>query len=92
MKISKEAKKLADDLGLSHVDAYIMELKAKLYKRATNLIKASHLTHEVIAQEIGTSRSRINRIANYGENNISIELLIKLIAVLEGKPTIKFAA
>jgi transcriptional regulator with XRE-family HTH domain len=46
--------------------------------------KSSKLTHEEIAKLIGTSRSRINRIANKGENNVSIELLLKLIAVLEG--------
>ncbi len=92
MKISKEAKKMADDLGLSDVDAYIMELKAKLYKKSSGLIKSSKLTHEQIANLIGTSRSRINRIANNGENNVSIEILLKLIAVLEGKAAIKIAA
>lgn len=92
MKISKAAKQIAEDLGLSEVDAYIMELKSKLYNKSADLIKSSKLTHEQIAKQIGTSRSRINRIANHGENNVSIELLIKLIAVLEGKPAIKFAA
>jgi predicted XRE-type DNA-binding protein len=92
MKISKEAKKLAADLGLSDVDAFIMEFKANLYIRSARLIKNSKLTHGEIAKLIGTSRSRINRIANHGENNVSIELLIKLISVIEGKPAIKMAA
>lgn len=92
MKISKEAKKLADDLGLSAVDAYLMELKANLYAKSSKLIKSSKLTHEQIAKQIGTSRSRINRIANHGENNVSIELLVKLISVLEDKPAIIMVA
>ena len=92
MKISKEAKRLAEDLGLSEVDAYLMELKANLYAKSSKLIKSSKLTHDQIAKQIGTSRSRINRIANHGENNVSIELLIKLISVLEGKPAIRMAA
>ena len=91
MKINKDAKKLADDLGLSDVDAYIMELKARLYSKSSELIKSSKLTHEEIAKLIGTSRSRISRISNFGENNVSIELLIKLITVLEGKPALEFA-
>lgn len=41
---------------------------------------------KISKEAIGTSRSRINRIANHGENNVSIELLIKLISVLEEKP------
>ena len=92
MKLSKEAKQMAEDLGLSEVDAYIMELKAKLYSKSSKLIKSSRLTHEQIAKLIGTSRSRISRIASMGENNVSIELLLKLIAVLEGKSAIKIAA
>lgn len=83
---------MAEDLGLTEVDAYIMELKVRLYTKSSDLIKASKLTHEEIAQLIGTSRSRINRIANKGENNVSIELLLKLIAVLEGTTAIKVAA
>jgi predicted XRE-type DNA-binding protein len=92
LKISGAAKKMADNLGLTDVDAYIMELKAKLYARCSDLIKSSKHTHEQIAELIGTSRSRISRIANHGENNVSIELLIKLVAVLEGKQAIKLAA
>ncbi|MFY7993284.1 MAG: helix-turn-helix domain-containing protein [Bacteriovoracaceae bacterium] len=92
MKISKNARKLAEDLGLSDVDAYIMELKMQLYSKSVELIKESKLTHLEIANLIGTSRSRINRISNYGENNVSMEILIKLIAVLEDRPAIKFAA
>lgn len=92
MKISKNARKLADDLGLSDVDAYIMELKAQLYSKSSQLIKSSKLNHAQIAKLIGTSRSRINRISNHGENNVSMEILIKLIAVLEDRPAIKFAA
>ena len=90
MKLCKEAKKLAEDLNLNEVDAYMMDLKAKLYSKSSKLIKASKHTHTQIAKLIGTSRSRINRIANFGEKNISIELLIKLIYVLKGKSCIKF--
>ena len=92
MKISKEAKKLAEDLNLSEVDAYLMELKSRLYEKSAELIKSSKLTHEEIATLIGTSRSRINRISNHGENNISLEILIKIISVLNGKPAIELAA
>lgn len=92
MKISKHAKKLASDLGLSEVDAYIMELKAKLYIKSSALIKASELNHSEIAKRVGTSRARITRIGNSGENNVSIEMLLRIIAVLEGKAAIKVAA
>ncbi len=92
LKLTKEAKKTAVDLGLSHVDAYMIELKSKLYVKSANLIKDSKLTHSEIAIQIGTSRSRISRIANHGENSLSIELLIKIIATLEGTQAIRLAS
>ena len=92
LKVSKAAKKLSDDLGLSEVDAYIIEIKSKLYFKSAKLINASQLTHKSIADLIGTSRSRNSRISKHGENNISIEILLKLIAVLEGKQAILLAA
>lgn len=92
MKLSKEAKQMAEELGLSDVDAYLMDLKAKLYMRGAELIKSSKLTHEEIAKKIGTSRARISRISKMGESNVSIEILIKLIAVLENSAPIRFVA
>ncbi len=92
LKLSKEAKKTADDLGLSQIDAYMIDLKSKLYVKSANLIKVSKLTHAQIAARIGTSRSRISRIANHGENSLSIELLIKIIATLDGTQAIRLAA
>jgi predicted XRE-type DNA-binding protein len=92
MKLSKETRKLVRDLGLSEADAYMMVFKAKLYTKSSELIKSSKLTHGQIAKLVGTSRSRINRISNNGENSISMEMLIKIIAVLERKSILKFAA
>ncbi len=92
MKISKEARKLAEDLGLSEVDAYMMELKAKMYNRSAQLIKSSPLTHKEIAKLVGTSRSRITRLSNNGENSVSIELLCSIITTLTGKHALELAA
>ena len=92
MKLSKEAKQLAKDLGMSETHAYMWELKAKLYMKSAGLIKESDLTHEQIAKKVGTSRSRINRISRLGETNVSMETLLTIIVVLEGMPKIKFAA
>lgn len=91
MKLSKQAKALAEDLGLNELDAAVMELKAKLYQQASSSIQKSKLTHEVIAKKVGTSRARITRISNLGENSLSMELLIKIIVALENKIPLKVA-
>lgn len=85
MKLSKQAKQLAEDLGLSEAEAVVMELKSRLYTHAAKAIKKSKLSHEDIAERVGTSRARITRISNHGENSVSIELLAKIIFSLEHK-------
>ena len=91
MKLSNSTKQLAEDLGLSEADAVVMELKSKLYSLAAKSIQKSKLTHEEIAQKIGTSRARITRISNLGENSLSIELLVKIIVTLDSKVPLKVA-
>lgn len=67
------------------------KLKSKLYQEASKSILKSKLTHEEIAKKIKTSRARITRIANLGENSLSMELLIKIIITLEHKIPQKLA-
>ena len=92
MKISQHAKKLAKDLELNDADAAIMELKSLLYERASQAIQQSGESHEAIANRLGTSRARITRISNRGENSISIDLLLKIIVVLEKKIPFRLVA
>lgn len=91
MNTNKNAKILANELGLSTAESVVMELKASLYFQASRCIKKSSLTHDEIANLLGTSRARITRIANMGENSISLELLIKIIVTLENKVPFKVA-
>jgi len=89
MKTNKHSKALADDLNLNDAEAAVMELKAHLYQQAAKSISKSKLTHEEIAKKIGTSRARITRVANLGENSLSVELLVKLIFTLDHKMPLK---
>ena len=91
MKLNRNTKQLANDLGLNDAEAAVMELKSQLYQQASKSILQSKLTHEEIAKKIGTSRARITRIANLGENSLSIELLVKIIVALSHKMPLKVA-
>jgi predicted XRE-type DNA-binding protein len=91
MKMNKYAKALANDLNLNDAEAAVMELKAQLYQQASKSILKSKFTHEDIARKIGTSRARITRIANLGENSLSMELLVKIIVTLEHKNPLRVA-
>jgi len=92
MEISRQARKIANDLELSDADAAIMELKALLYERAALAIQHSGDSHEAIAKKLGTSRERITRISNRGENSISIDFLLKLLVVLEKRVPFRLVA
>lgn len=91
MSMKKSAKKMARDLGLDDFDARYMELKATLYKRAADAIHNSSLSHEKIAKQVGTSRTRITRIANLGESSLSLEMLSRVIFLLEEKMPLRVA-
>lgn len=91
MRINRHAKELAKDLGLIEAEAAVMELKSQLYQQASKSILKSKLTHEEISKKIGTSRARITRISNFGENSLSMELLLKIIVLLENKMPLKVA-
>ncbi len=67
-------------------------LNPSFYDQAAEAIKKSKLSHEEIAGKVGTSRARITRISNMGENSISIELLVKVIVTIEQKLPFKLTA
>lgn len=89
MKLNKEAKKLAEDLGLSDIDAYMMQFKSQLLIACANAINESKLTHQEIASLLQTSRTRVTRMANLGEVNVSVEMLIKTLTFLRGGEVVK---
>lgn len=91
LRLTKNAKQLAEDLGLSEADTVVMELKSKLYSLASRSIQKSKLTHDEIANKIGTSRARITRISNLGENSLTIEHLVKIIVTLDRKIPLQVA-
>ena len=68
-----------------------MELKSKMYEECSASIADSDMTHQQIADLVGTSRARITRISNLGETNISLELLVKIVATLRKKMPIKIS-
>lgn len=91
MKVKQATKKLAKDLDLDDFDAKFIELKAELYQKASEAILESEQSHDEIAKLLGTSRTRITRIANMGEESLSLEMLSRVIYLLKEKMPIKVA-
>lgn len=76
------AKELAQMLGLSEVQAQEWEVQYALLKRLRQIVKDEALTHSEVAQRAGSSRTRVTAILNGNLDNVSSDLLIRLVSAL----------
>lgn len=71
---------LAEVLGLSFTDAQEWRVQADLLKRLQQIVKENALTHAHVARRAGSSRTRVTAILNGNLQNVSIDLLVRLIS------------
>ncbi len=73
---------LARTLGLSGVEAQEWQVQHALLKRLRQIVSDEALTHAEVAQKGGSSRTRVTSILNGNLDNVSTDLLIRLLAAL----------
>lgn len=73
---------LARTLGLSGVEAEEWQVQHALLKRLTKIVNEAGLTHAEVARMGGSSRTRVTSILNGNLDNVSSDLLIRLLAAL----------
>ena len=73
---------LAEALGLSPADAREWQVRYALLKHLKEIVRKGNLTHAVIAQRAGTSRTRVTAILNDKVENVSSDLLIRILGSL----------
>ncbi len=71
---------LGQAFGLSAADAAEMEFRSELTAALATIIRAGQRTHAEIAQNAGTSRTRVTAIANGDTHGISTDVLIRVLA------------
>ncbi len=74
------AQELGDALGLSAAETAEMEFRSELTVALAKIIQSGRLTHERIAKDAGTSRTRVTAIANGNTDGISTDVLIRVLA------------
>src|SRR5215210_4459230 len=77
--VAKNAKELAEILGLSPVDAAEIELRSDLNSKVIQVVKSKGLTHAQVAKLASTSRTRITAILNRNTMDISTDLLLRVL-------------
>ncbi len=73
---------LARTLGLSPAEAHEWQVQHALLKRLRQIVRAEALTHAEVASRGGSSRTRITAILNGNLDNVSTDLLIRLLSGL----------
>ncbi len=77
--VAKNAKELAEILGLSPVDAAEITLRSDLNSKIIQVVKSKGLTHAQVAKLADTSRTRITAILNRNTLDISTDLLLRVL-------------
>jgi predicted XRE-type DNA-binding protein len=92
--VTRNARELAEALGLTPADGAEIELRSELNSKIAEIVRRRALTHAKVARLAKTSRTRITAILNRNTKNVSTDLLLRVLYALgyTAKLTIKRAA
>ena len=73
---------LAQTLGLTGAESQEWQVQHALLKRLRKIVHDESLTHAEVAKRGGSSRTRVTSILNGNLDNVSSDLLIRLLSAL----------
>jgi predicted XRE-type DNA-binding protein len=73
---------LAQALGLSGSESQEWQVQHALLKKLRQVVREKALTHAEVARRGGSSRTRVTAILNGNLDNVSSDLLIRLLSAL----------
>jgi len=80
--VARTPEALAQALGLSRAEAKEWQVRHPLLKHLKEIARKRKLTHAMIAERAGTSRTRVTAILNDRLENVSSDLLIRILGSL----------
>src|SRR5258708_17948418 len=80
--VTRTAEQLTRALGLTTADGAEIELRSALNSKIIEAVHRKDLTHAQVARLARTSRTRITAIMNRNTNNISTDLLLRVLYAL----------
>lgn len=80
--VARTPEALAKTLGLPPADAKEWQVRYALLKHLKEIVRKRKLTHAVVAERAGTSRTRVTAILNDKLENVSSDLLIRILGSL----------
>jgi len=89
--VARDSLELAEILGLTPADAVEFEIKSTLTDKIIDIVAKHDLTHAQVAKLSGTSRTRITAILNRNTQDVSTDLLLRILARLGYLAKISFS-
>lgn len=80
--IARTPEALALALGLGSAEAHEWQVQYSLLEQLREAVSRESLTHAEVARRSGSSRSRVTAILNGNLDNVSSDLLIRLLSGL----------
>lgn len=88
---ARNGRDLARLLELSAEDTATLELRVALLKKIVAEVAKQSLTHAQAAERTGTSRSRMTSILNGAIQDVSTDLLLRVLSALGIRARVSFA-
>jgi predicted XRE-type DNA-binding protein len=80
--VTRTAAELAKALGLTPADGAEIALRSELNSKIVKIVQRKHLTHAQVAGLARTSRTRVTAILNRNTQDISTDLLLRVLYAL----------
>lgn len=88
--ITVTANELAELLGLPASEGLEIEIRSDLNDKIITVVERKELTHAQVAKLAGTSRTRITALLNRNTQEISTDLMLRVLGALGVKVKIVF--
>ena len=88
--VARNARELAKALGLTPADGMEIEFRSELNDKIIEIVTKKGLTHADVARLAHTSRTRITAILNRNTQDISTDLMLRVLASLGVQAKLQF--
>lgn len=88
--VARNSAELAAVLGLTPADGVEIEIRSDLNDKIIEVVKKRGLTHDQVAKLARTSRTRVTAILNRNTQNVSTDLMLRVLAALGVQAKLRF--
>ncbi|HCX28826.1 MAG TPA: hypothetical protein DHU55_03510 [Blastocatellia bacterium] len=88
--VARNARELAAVLGLTPADGLEIEIRSDLNDKIIEVVRKRDLTHDQVARLAHTSRTRVTAILNRNTQDISTDLMLRVLAALGVQAKLQF--